>query len=551
LELVFKVNGNFPNCVKPSTITELVKRGWANTIWSTSAIPTDLNNITIKLERIACFGFCPIYSILIHGNGTVNYEGIRFVETNGTKTYKIPIDHVKELVTLIDEINYFSLDDRYEIQVTDLPSAITTITIGDQTKSVYNYGNSGPQKLQHLEEKIDEMAQSNTLVGNPKSKQLNAHQPTSVTEVTNLNNMFGFEMFLNIAQGNQENVFFSPYSITNAFLILYEGARDTSQNEIRTVFHFASDDQTRRIYSYQIISDLDKLSPNYILSIANAFWISDKFPILNEYKEVTEKYYSAKTQKLDFITRQEESRSTINSWVEEKTNAKIKDLLPPGSINEMTRAVITNAIYFLGNWTVQFDEKITKEDDFKTSEKIVKTPMMNTLQNFNYGSTDDLQILQMSYKGDNLSMLVLLPNDNDLNSLEKKLSVVNLNEWKDHMIKKQVNVYLPKLKIETKYMLNENLIKMGMPSVFDPELADLSGIDGQKNLYVTDVFHKAFVEINEKGTEAAAATGITVSITSAGPQPETFRADHPFIFLIQDDRTGLILFLGKVVDPTK
>jgi len=552
LELVFKAKGNFPICVKPSTATKLVERGWANTIWSPPVIPTDLNDVTIKLERTACFGFCPMYSMLIHGNGTVNYDGIRFVEINGTKTYEIPVDQVKELVTLIYETNYFSLDDRYEAQVSDLPSTITTITIGDQTKSVYNYGNAGPQKLQNLEEKIDEITQSHTLVGNPKPEQPSEPEPTSVAEVANLNNMFGFEMFSNLAQGKQENAFFSPYSISSAFSILYEGARGTTQDEIKSVFHFASDDQTRRDYSHQIISDLNKPAQNYILSTANALWVQDKFPILNEYKDVTETYYFSKTENLDFATQQEESRNTINSWVEEKTNDKIKDLLPQGSINDMTRAVITNAVYFLGNWTVQFDEKITQEDDFKTSEqKTVKVPMMNTEQNFNYGSTDDLQILQMSYKGDDLSMLVLLPKDNDLSSLEKKLSVKNLNEWKGNMMKKQVNVYLPKFKLETTYSLNENLAKMGMPSVFDPGLADLSGIDGEKDLYVTGVFHKAFVIVDEKGTEAAATTGIVVGTTSVGPQPEIFRADHPFIFLIQDDRTGLILFMGKVVDPTK
>jgi serpin B len=201
---------------------------------------------------------------------------------------------------------------------------------------------------------------------------------------------------------------------------------------------------------------------------------------------------------------------------------------------------------------VQFDEKLTKEDDFTTLEqKTVKVPMMNIEQHFNYASTNDLQVLQMSYKGDDLSMLVLLPKDSDLISLEKKLSVENLNEWKSNLAQKQVNVYLPKFKLETTYSLVENLRNMGMSSVFDPGQADLSGINNNADLYVTGVFHKAFVAVDEKGTEAAAATGIVVGTTSVGPQPEIFRADHPFIFLIQDDRTGLILFMGKVIDPTK
>jgi len=543
-------NGN-PACVKPETKEKLIERGWAKTNWSPSIIPTDLSDVTIKLERTACFGFCPIYSISIHGNGTVNYDGMDFVETKGIRTYEIPIDQVKELISLIYETNYFSLDDRYEAQFTDAPSTITTITMGDQTKSIYNYGNAGPQKLQTLEEKIDEITQSHTLVGNPKPEQ-SEPEPTSVAEVANLNNVFGFEMFANLAQGKQENAFFSPYSISSAFSILYEGARGTTQDEIHSVFHFVRDDQARRDYAHQTISDLNKPAQNYILSTANALWIQDKFPILDEYKDVTETYYLAKTENLDFVTRSEESRKTINSWVEEKTNDKIKNLLPEGSINDLTRAVITNAVYFLGNWTVQFDETLTREDDFKISEQeTAKVPMMNVEQNFNYGSTDDLQILQMSYKGEDLSMLVLLPKENDLQSLEKKLSVENLNQWKSNLMKKQVNVYMPKFKLETTYSLNDDLATMGMPSVFDPESADLSGIDGQKDLYVTGVFHKAFVAVDEKGTEAAAATGIVSGVTSIQPPPEIFRADHPFIFLIQDDRTGLILFMGKVIDPTK
>jgi len=177
--------------------------------------------------------------------------------------------------------------------------------------------------------------------------------------------------------------------------------------------------------------------------------------------------------------------------------------------------------------------------------------MMNVEQSFEYGSTDDLQILKMSYKGEDLSMLVLLPKENDLNSLEKKLSVESLDEWKNTLAKKQVNVYLPKFKLESSYSLVDNLTQMGMPTVFEAGNADLTGIYETPDLYVTGVFHKAFVSVDEKGTEAAAATGIVVGVTSVGPTPEIFRADHPFIFLIQDERTGSILFLGKVTDPTK
>jgi len=377
-------------------------------------------------------------------------------------------------------------------------------------------------------------------------------EPQSIKETAVLNNEFAFEMFSNLTKKKEENTFFSPYGISSAFSIVYEGARSTTQDEIQSVFHFIKDEQARRNSAYTLISELNKPEQNYTLSVANALWVQNDFQILKEFNEVAETYYLAKTENLDFIFNAEDSRQTINGWVEEKTNDKIKDLLPQGSLDELTRAVITNAVYFKGNWTIPFDEKLTQDEDFKIPEQnTVKVPMMNVREHFNYTSTDDLQILQMPYKGGDLSMVVLLPKNNELQYLEEKLSVSNLKEWKNQLTRKEVQVYLPKFTFNTKYMLNENLSKMGMSSAFDPEQADFSGINGQKDLYITGVFHQAFVAVDEKGTEAAAATGIVIGTESAHPEPEIFRADHPFIFLIQDDNTGMILFMGKVVDPTK
>ncbi len=549
LHLIFKIKENSPICVKQETQTKLINRGWATATWSVS-IPTDLNKVTIKLERTACFGACPIYSVSIFGDGTVHYEGIRFVQTNGTKTYEISSDEVKKLVIMIYGINYFSLNDRYDAEATDMPAAITTVMIDNEKKSIYNYGNAGPKTLEELEQKIDEITNSSILVGS--QAQPTKPEPSSITDVVNGNNMFAFDMFSNLAAGKQENAFFSPYSISSAFSILYEGARGTTQDEIKSVFHFTQDDNMRRNYTHMIISSLNKPSPNYILNTANALWVQNDFTILPEYQKIASTYYLAKTENLDFKTHTEESRKTINSWVENKTRDKIKDLLPEGSLDDRTRAVITNAVYFLGNWTNQFNANVTQEDDFKISDKeAVKAPLMNLQKHFNYTSTSDLQILQIPYKGDDLSMLVLLPKNNDLQSVEKELSVENLNQWRTKMEDKEVNLYLPKFKLETGYSLVGNLGEMGMPTSFDPNSADFEGIDGKKDLYVTGVFHKAYVAVDEKGTEAAAATGIVITETSIEMPQETFRADHPFIFLIQDDKTGLILFLGKVIDPSK
>jgi serpin B len=364
-------------------------------------------------------------------------------------------------------------------------------------------------------------------------------------------NRFAFEMFSNLSGGKQENSFFSPYSISSAFSIVYEGAKGTTRDEIQSVFHFIKDDQIRRNSTYTMLSELNGLGQNYTLSSANALWVQNNFPLLKEYTDVVKKYYLANATNLDFKNKAEDSRQTINKWVEDNTNNKIKDLLPVDSINDFTRAVITNAVYFKGFWTTPFNENLTEYANFSITEQhTVKVPMMNTLAHFNYSSNNDLQVLQMPYKGNKLSMLVLLPKNNDIQSLEQKLSATNLNEWKSKLTPKQVQVSMPKFTLNTKYALVDNFKGMGISSAFNPDVADFSGMDGTKNLYITGIFHQAFVAVDEKGTEAAAATGITIGTTSMPPPPEIFRADHPFVFLIQDDRTGLILFMGKVVDPS-
>lgn len=374
-----------------------------------------------------------------------------------------------------------------------------------------------------------------------------------VKEFVDANNIFAFDMFSNLTKGKQENAFFSPYSVSNAFSIVYEGANGTTRDEIQSVFHFIKDDQTRKNSAYASLSDLNVPGHNYTLSSANALWVQNDFQLLKEYADMVKTYYLAKTTNLDFKNNAEGSRQTINKWVGEKTNDKIQDLLPPGSVLPITKAVITNAVYFKGYWSIPFVETMTQDEDFKIDAlHTVKVHMMSNNDHFNYASTDDLQILQMYYKGGDLSMLILLPKNNDLKSLEEKISATNLNEWESKIARKDVQMYLPKFTFDKKYTLNENLKQMGIPSAFTPEMADFSGITGKKDLVISNVVHQAFISVDEKGTEAAAATGIIMGPTAAMPRepPEMFRADHPFIFLIQDERTGLILFMGKVVDPT-
>jgi serpin B len=368
----------------------------------------------------------------------------------------------------------------------------------------------------------------------------------------NASNTFAFFLLSNIAQKDKGNIFFSPYSISDAFSMAYEGARGETASEIQSVFGFA-DRQTQRESIKELDSKINNPAANYTLNIANALWVQKDFPILNEYSDSLQKYYSAKAENLDFINNAEESRGIINKWVENKTNDKIVDLLPPDSLNYLTRVVLTDAVYFKGTWLTKFDESKTLDENFSVSENnTVKVPMMHVETGFKYLEDGDLKILDMPYNGGNLSMMIILPKDKDLNNLISTLSSDKLNQWKNNLAVREVSVHMPKFMLHTEYKLKENLSEMGMASAFDPDIADFSGITGIMNLYIDNVYHKAFVNVDEKGTEAAAATAIvimTVMGENAGVQPLEFNADHPFVFLIYNNQTGLVLFAGQVVDP--
>ncbi|MEM7817093.1 MAG: serpin family protein, partial [Candidatus Aenigmatarchaeota archaeon] len=292
---------------------------------------------------------------------------------------------------------------------------------------------------------------------------------------------------------------------------------------------------------------------DYELKTGNAIWVQKDYPILEEYKNIVENYYGAKAADVDFIKETEKSRQTINAFIEEQTNKKIKDLILPGAISEATRLVITNAIYFKGNWLYEFDPKKTREMDFRISyEKTVKVPMMYMRpeeKDFNYSDLGNLEILELPYKGDRISMLIILPKD-DLKEIE--LTYENLEKWRSELKPTHLDgIYIPKFEFKTKYFMVETLKKMGMTNLFcDEDIVDLSGIKGTKNICVSNVIHQAYVKVDEKGTEAAAATAIIIiGETSISPY-KIFRADHPFIFIIQERKTGNILFIGRVIDPT-
>ena len=377
--------------------------------------------------------------------------------------------------------------------------------------------------------------------------------PAGINSVISANNQFALDLYSKLRK-NEGNVFFSPYSISTALAMTYEGARGKTAEEMQSVFHFPTDSSLRKSSFAAIHNQLNKPDAKYKLSIANALWAQNDHKFLNEYLTTLQKYYAGKATNVDFKNSTEESRKTINKWVEDKTNNKIKDLFPQGSLDDMTRLVLTNAIYFKGVWVKQFEKNQTRDENFRiSSTNTIKVPMMRRTDKdakFNYAETDDLQILEMPYEGKELSMMVLLPKNNDLLSLENSLSLDKLNDWRSNLREQRVDVFMPKFTFDTKYLMNDTLAKMGMPTAFTYD-ADLSGMGGTLNLFIQKVIHQAFVDVNEEGTEAAAATGVSVGTTSVMPQQAVFRADHPFIFAIQDKENGNILFLGRVANPKK
>jgi serpin B len=381
-------------------------------------------------------------------------------------------------------------------------------------------------------------------------------RPEDISNVVEANNQFALDFYSELKDKESGNIFFSPYSIASALAMTYEGARGQTAEEMRSVFYFPEDDNLRREKYAAMIDEINKEDKKYKLHTANALWAEKDYQFLDEYFEIVETYYKGKVTNLDFKRDAEKARGIINNWVEEKTNNKIKNLIPPGMLDKLTRLVLTNAIYFKGEWVRQFNEDDTRDQDFWISEdNVVRVPMMQRTDEearFNYTENSKLQILEMPYSGEELSMLMFLPKDDDLEVLENLFSTKNLLKWKKDLEEKRVKVFIPKFKFETKYFMAGELGGMGMPTAFTWPGADFSGIDGTKDLFISQVIHQAFIEVNEEGTEAAAATAEVKMMAGPGwtaPKIPVFRADHPFIFLIQDKKTGNILFMGKVLNP--
>jgi len=375
----------------------------------------------------------------------------------------------------------------------------------------------------------------------------------SVQSLVDSLNDFSFASYDEIIKDEGSNVFYSPYSIFTALSMAYEGARENTAVQMKDILNILQNDSVTESSFGKLYNLLNQNKDGYTINTANAFWANVDYKFLDEYINLLKSYYIAEANELDF-SKNVEAAETINTWIEEQTKDKIKDMIKPEMLSDLTKLVLTNAIYFKGLWEKQFDPKDTYEADFETNIlKTVTVDMMSYTgedKKFNYTETEDLKILELDYQGNELSMIIILPKENNITLAEKQLSVVNLVDWKNSFTEKKIDaLQIPKFKLETEYALNSILSDMGMTDAFSPGVADFSGMDGTNDLFISKVLHKAFIEVNEEGTEAAAATAIIIG-TTAILEPTTFIANHPFIFLIQQKETGAVLFMGKVMDPS-
>ncbi|XP_045905559.1 leukocyte elastase inhibitor-like isoform X1 [Micropterus dolomieu] len=376
--------------------------------------------------------------------------------------------------------------------------------------------------------------------------------------ISKSNTCFALELFRTLSQENPTgNIFVSPLSISSALAMVYLGAKGNTAAQMAQVLSFNPGEDVHADFQ-TLNADINSPSASYILKLANRLYGEKTENFLPLFLEATEKYYQADLKAVNFTGAPEACRAEINSWVQQQTENKIKDLLKPGTVSSMTRLALVNAIYFKGNWMSRFKKGNTKKMPFKVNKnesKPVRMMYQKKKLPYNYVPELRLQILELPYVKEELSMFILLPEESadgsdPLLTLENELTLDRLDNWtnRDNMdVHSEVLVHLPKFKLEEDYELNEPLAKLGMTDVFCGPMADLSGMNGERGLFLSTVAHKAFVEVNEEGTEAAAATAGMVA--NCMLREEHFTADHPFLFFIRHNKTKSILFLGRFSSP--
>ncbi len=378
--------------------------------------------------------------------------------------------------------------------------------------------------------------------------------PKAIDTLVMGNTEFAINLFGKI-KGKEGNLFLSPYSISTVLAMTYAGARGNTAKQMAKALCFNLDQQQLHPAFAKIEHNINRTAEatGIMIWVANSLWPHEKYPFLKNYLNLIRDNYKATITPVNYRKDTEKIRKQINEWVEKRTGEKIKDLIQPGHLNALTRLTLVNAIYFKGKWLFQFDKERTKDAPFWiTHEKSVDVPTMYIKAKFGYDERDSLQILELPYKGRKISMFIILPLEKDgLDRVQNNLTAEKLTEWTKHTSTKEVKVYLPKFKITSEFDLPEILKAMGMKNAFIKGKANFSGMDGKKKwLYISDAIHKAFVDVNEEGTEAAAATAVMMRALAMPEPPPVVKADHPFLFVIRENSEMNILFIGRIVDPS-
>jgi serpin B len=371
------------------------------------------------------------------------------------------------------------------------------------------------------------------------------------------NSAFAFDLY-QILREERENVFYSPYSISVALAMTYAGARGETERQMANALRFS----LAQDHLHPAFNSLDlelarrgegaqgKDGEGFRLNVVNAIWGQAGYAFLPEFLDVLAENYGAGLRVLDFSSAPEESRVTINDWVSEQTEGRIEDLIPAGGIDALTRLVLTNAIYFNAAWGQPFEPSLTADGPFHLpGGGEVNVPMMKQTESFGYTRGEGYQAIELPYDGHELSMVVLLPDAGGFDSFEDALDAGRVDVIVGDLAYRQVALTLPRFEVESGFSLADALAAMGMPEAFTSG-ADFSGMTGDRDLFISEVIHKAFVSVDEAGTEAAAATAVVMEGLALPEEPVEVTVDRPFIFLIRDVQTGAILFVGRVVDPS-
>jgi serpin B len=368
-------------------------------------------------------------------------------------------------------------------------------------------------------------------------------------------NNFAFNLYSLISK-EENNAVFSPYSISAAMAMTGSGAAGQTYDEIRKVFFFGNKQtlpQRFKNFTDTLFSGSTK--EGLILKTANSLWIQENFPLLPQYRKTLDSFFYAPINRVNYLNAdtREKARLDINQWVEANTNQKIKELIKPNILDELTRLVLTNAIYFYGSWEKAFDKNLTADSNFRTYSKVkVQIPYMHQSSTYSYFEDSTLQLVELPYATGRQAMIILLPNDTmNFASFEKQLTYQSFQKWMHQTTPVEINISFPKFTTKQSYALENMLPELGLQLAFT-DYADFSGITGHTELKISKVIHQSFIEVNENGTEASAATGVVMRLKSMNiKRPKILCIDHPFVYFIYDYRTKSILFMGRMMNPAK